>query len=152
MNGQQQRRRAAGFTLIEVLAVLAILGLALGLAIGRGPMRSARLEARAGAGQFADALRRAGDRAIASGIPVLVVIDPQARLYATDGEKPRIFARDLSIALLPGTANVAPGKAGIMFSPDGSASGGGMRFETGHHALRVEVEWLTGRVFVRDAS
>jgi prepilin-type N-terminal cleavage/methylation domain-containing protein len=50
-------RRDAGFTLIEILVVLAILGVALGMLIGRGPMRSRGLETRAAAGALAQSLR-----------------------------------------------------------------------------------------------
>lgn len=141
---------ARGFTLIEVLAVLAILGLAMGLIIGRGPARPARLTARAGAAQFADALHRAANLAMVSGVPVRVVVDIDRHLYAQDGAAPRGFAPDLAVSLLPGMARLGPTRGVISFSPDGSASGGGLRLVRGRYAQVVAVEWLTGRIVLRD--
>ena len=48
-----------GFTLLEVLIVVVILGLALGIAVSRGPVRSVALEARAAAADMARTLRMA---------------------------------------------------------------------------------------------
>ncbi len=135
-----------GFTLIEILVVLAIMGIAMAIAIGHGPMRSARLEMRAGAGQFADALRRAEALAISSGAPVNVVIDTRRRLYATDATPPRGFAPGLAITVLPGTQTLPMGKAAINFSPDGSSSGGGLKLTGPQGSFTVQANWLSGQI------
>ena len=73
--------RSDGFTLIEMLIVLAILGMALGLIVNRGPMRSERLTERDTATTLAEALRETRGRAIAE-IAVetdILSFRPQAR-------------------------------------------------------------------------
>ena len=60
------RGRDAGFTLIEVTVVLAILGFVGGLVLGRGPPRSAALELRAASATVAQTLKGARTRAIAT--------------------------------------------------------------------------------------
>jgi general secretion pathway protein H len=49
----------AGFTLIEMIVLLVVIGLVLSLFIQRGPMRSPALEARVAADQVAQGLRLA---------------------------------------------------------------------------------------------
>jgi prepilin-type N-terminal cleavage/methylation domain-containing protein len=69
------RRGTAGFTLIEMIVVLVVLGLALGLVMTRGPVHSRRLELDATARQVAGALRLARSRAIAEERGVAVVLE-----------------------------------------------------------------------------
>ncbi|HEY4174844.1 MAG TPA: GspH/FimT family pseudopilin, partial [Rhodopila sp.] len=75
MTWRTDPNRQSGFTLIEMVVVLVVLGLALGLVIARGPMHSATLDARTAARQLAQALRLARSRAIMSDRPVLVRVD-----------------------------------------------------------------------------
>ena len=59
-------QRQLGFTLIEVLAVLVILALALGISAGRGPTSSPAFDARGAAEQLARSMRLARSQAIAA--------------------------------------------------------------------------------------
>jgi prepilin-type N-terminal cleavage/methylation domain-containing protein len=59
------RRDTAGFTLLEMIVVLVVLGLTPGLVMTHGPVHSRRLELDATARQVAGALRLARSRAIA---------------------------------------------------------------------------------------
>jgi general secretion pathway protein H len=145
-------RRTDGFTLIEILVVLAIMGVVLGLIIGRGPMRSRGLEARAAAGALAQALRAARAQAIAADHDVGVAIDPARHVFAIDGGPVRLLAADLAVSVLPPALH-GPGPVRLIrFSPDGSATGGEVVLGSGSHRLGVSVEWLTGRVSVADAG
>jgi general secretion pathway protein H len=132
-----------GFTLLEMLAVLAVLGLALGLVLWRGPMRSPALEARVAADSFAQALRAARAQAISEGRPVSFVLDVRRHEYETEGASPQ------SLPIAP-TVTISASVTGIRFAPDGSSSGGRIVFEDGGHAVSVNVGWLTGRVTTTD--
>ena len=145
-------RRDDGFTLLEILIVLAIMGAVLGIVISHGPVRSQALQTRAAAGALAQTLRLARAQAIERSQTVSVIIDPQRHSFAGDLGTVRTLAPDMDVALLPGTIP-GPGDTGLVrFSPDGSASGGGVILGTGHRRLRISVEWLTGRVTVADAT
>jgi general secretion pathway protein H len=144
-------RRDAGFTLIEILVVLAILGVALGMLIGRGPMRSRGLETRAAAGALAQSLRAARAAAIAGDHDVTVAIDPARHAFAADGQPLHRVDPTIGMAVL-GPALPGPGDARLIrFSADGSSTGGKVQFGSGRRQLAVAVEWLTGKVSVGDA-
>ncbi len=144
-------QRDSGFTLIEILVVLAILGVALGLIIGRGPMNSRGLESRAAAGALAQTLRAARAQAIAADHDVAVAIDPPRHEFAMDGGPRRRLAADMAITIMPGALRGPGAIRLIRFSADGSASGGQVLLGSGRQRLGISVEWLTGRVSVADA-
>jgi general secretion pathway protein H len=131
------RRRTAGFTLIEMIVVLAVLGLALGLVITHGPARSRRLELDGTARQVAGALRLARSRAIAQERAVAVAFG--AGGYRLDRDPPVAWSADVSPA----------GDRIISFTPDGGSSGGRIVLHGGEREVAIGVDWLTGRVLVR---
>lgn len=145
------RRAEPGFTLIEIMVALAILAVALGLIIGRGPMRSQALETRAAAGALAQALRAARARAIATNHDVTVAIDPQRHLFAPDGGEKVAMDPAMSIDVLA-PAIRGPGNVRLIrFSQDGSSTGGQILLGVGQRRLGITVQWLTGQVSVANA-
>jgi general secretion pathway protein H len=73
----------------------------------------------------AEALRNAHGQAIAQGHPVAPQLPHLPATMAVSVQAP-------------------PG--GIIFAPDGSASGGRVRLGNGASAIVVSIDWLTGRV------
>ncbi len=114
-----------GFTLLEMLVVIAVMGLILLLVTGYGPPRSHRVEAQAAAQQVAEAMRAARGRAIAQGQPVAFTL-PHLPAWLT-----------VSVQAPPG---------GIVFAPDGSASGGRVLLDGDGRDVAVTADWLTGAV------
>lgn len=140
-----------GFTLIEVLAVLAILGLAIGILAGRGPSRSVALEVRQTANTVAQALRLARSQAIAVNGDVAFVLDVARRGFRVgDGPWQAIPpALDVGVTAVAGEASSA---ARIVFAPDGGSTGGRIRVAGGAAVRVVVVDWLSGRVTVGDGA
>lgn len=128
---------AAGFTLLEMLVVLVIMGVIGAIAIGHGPLHPARLELRQGVRQLAASLREAHARALYTGQVQSVVFSPTKGLYRADGGPPHALP-DLSIN--PITVST------YRFYPDGSASGPVLHLSHGASRTTLGVNWLTGAV------
>ena len=145
--------RAAGFTLIELAVVLAVMGLMLGLVLTHGPMRSPTLQARAAAEQVVQGLRFARVRAIALNRPVTFSLDLEGHDFRIDGAAPQHLPETLSLAMvgIAGGARARQDIGTISFAPDGSSSGGRIEMDGNGRRLLVGVDWLTGRVSVADA-
>ncbi len=137
------RGRAAerGFTLLEMLVVLAVLGLMVGLVVARGPLRSAGLDARLAANQLAGTLRAARSQAIAADRPVAVAINAALATVQVGNAPPRPVGAAITGLTQP-----------LVFLPDGSSRGAAVIVAAGPMRKRVSVDWLTGRVSIADAS
>lgn len=144
-----RNKAQAGFTLIEVLAVLVVLGLAMALLAARGPQRSAGLDLRTAVQQVAGSLRLARTRAIASNRPVDVTFDVAARSVRLGGSQPGILPPGVGIAVTATFGETAGQTlAAIRFAPDGSSTGGRVELDGRGRRVQVGVDWLTGRVSV----
>ena len=136
----------AGFTLIEVLVVLTILGLVLGIFVSRGPQRSPALELRSAAQAISGALRLARGRSIAGNAVVGVTFDLARLTWRLDGAAPVILPLGTTMTVTTTADNASATRlAAIRFSPDGSSSGGRVALVNRGRRIDVGVEWLTGR-------
>lgn len=147
-----ERRRRAGFTLFELLVVLALLGLVLALVpplLSRG---SAATELRIAAREVAAGLRQARSRAISRNGEIAVVIDVDKRAFRVDGDpRPRLLKGRVDLALLTAESElVNAGTGAIRFYGDGTSTGGRVRITGVKGAREVAVDWLTGQVSIRE--
>ncbi len=141
--------RAGGFTLIEMVVVLAILGLMLGLVLTRGPVRSQGVEIEAAARDIAGALRLARSTAIAENRTVSLNIDVANGSMRTDNGPVRALPGALTLRVVAERGGALPG---IRFAPDGSSSGGRIELIAPGRRVRIGVDWLTGRVRITNAG
>jgi general secretion pathway protein H len=145
--------RQSGFTLIEMIVVLVVLGLTLGLVLGRGPMHSSALDARMAAREMAQTLRLARSRAIALNRPIAVSLDIAARAVRIDGSPYQALPRAVGVTATTSTGEAIAGRVvAIRFAPDGSSSGARIALGEGGFVRLIVVDWLTGRVSVDDAG
>lgn len=142
----------AGFTLIEVLVVVVILGLVAGLVLQRGPLRSAGLDLRTQASQMGQALRRARAAAIVSNRSVAFVLDGPAHSFRVGDGAPRPIPASVTVMFSTAGVPIGARPGTIVFAPDGSASGGSIALTAGASRTQLDVDWLTGRVSVAHAK
>jgi general secretion pathway protein H len=145
-----RRSHSRGFTLIELVVVLLIVGVAAAVlvpSIGRG---SEALRARSQVSGFSAFLRHAREQAVTRREVQEVRIDPQARVVVLTGagnDTPRLSRRLGEGWRIQATP---PGALTVTFHPQGLSSGGSFRIEAaGGRVFVVTVDPLTGRVAQR---
>jgi general secretion pathway protein H len=139
--------RARGFTLIEMLVVLIIVGMALTVVPSLlSSLPGARL--RAAADGMAGTLRELRAQAIGSGRSTALVLDTATRSYATLPDGARHALPEVVNGIDVRTEIPSPvGGAGLFrFFPDGTATGGVITLRHDSRAASIGVAWLTGRV------
>ena len=141
----------AGFTLLELLVVLAIIGLLLVATPALISQARPRLDARVATWTLMEDLRAARGLAIASGKETQVVFNIRRDFYTTppDSTMHRLPKRAVLEFRGPGR-EVSGSQAIIRFFPDGSSTGGQVRLTSGGSAHRITAHWLTGRISVDD--
>jgi|SRR5215467_9032213 general secretion pathway protein H len=142
-------RPSGGFTLIEVLVTLTVLGFALVLVTGYKPPWSRSLGLKGTAAELAADLRLARSEAIARNRSVAFDVDVNAHRYRIGTGKIQSLPSQFSIELMTIAGEKRQEGAGdILFNPDGTSSGGRITLADGQRSMVVGVDWLTGRVSV----
>ena len=140
-----------GFTLIEVIVTLAILGFALVLVTGYKPPWSSGLGLKGTAAELASGLRLARSEAIVENRSVAFSLDVIGHRYRVGTASARRLPANLSLELLTIAGEKQQASIGdIRFHPDGSSSGGRIALADGQRRLAVGVDWLTGRISIAD--
>lgn len=138
-----------GFTLMELLVVLGILGLVLALAVPSLGRSLPGVQLQTETSTVAGALREARALAIAGNRETRLVVDVvQRTLQLGSGNVVRLNPQ-LGIALRTASSETpAAGTGGISFFPDGTSTGGRVTLFLGERQRDVVVDWLTGKVSV----
>ncbi len=137
-----------GFTLVEMLVVLAIVALVYAMT---APMLSAGfagVQLKAAARQVASGLRKARNEAMARKDEVALTVDVEQRQFELTGDK-RVYhmPEKVELTLFTAQSQLINGKTGsIRFFPDGSSTGGRVTLSRGGRKYLVDIDWLTGRV------
>ncbi len=139
-------------TLLELLVVLAIMGLVAAMVLPMlGPGVSTS-ELKASARQLAAGLRLARSEAMATRHESFLALDLEGRRFKV-GNDPREYAlpKSLEIKLFTAQMDIVDEKTGaIRFYPDGGSNGGRITVASGQRKFEVDVDWLTGRVAILD--
>jgi general secretion pathway protein H len=142
------RSRSPGFTLLELLVVLAIATLLLTVT---PPLLTAAIpgmELKASARRVAAGLRLAREEAIRTGRDVAFTLDLEARSFKVGGRfRDGRLPTSLDLKLEAAETEMLGEHAGaVRFFPDGSSTGGRVILSRDGAGYQVGVQWLTGRI------
>lgn len=141
------RSHQSGFTLIELVAVVALIGIALGvisLSFSKS-MTSAKVQA--ASRDLVAALRYTRGQAIVKGKQTALDLDMQNNTYQAPGKPLVKLPTDMHMTLLTADSEQTGATSGrIRFFADGASTGGHISIFAGQREWRVNVNWLTGQV------
>lgn len=120
-------KSAAGFTILEMLVTIVIMGLVLSLLAYAMPPNKNRLAQQSAVRQVVEAMRLARGTAIAEDQPVSLAL-------------PHLSGAVLALVQAPAGR--------IIFAPDGSSSGGQVVVAGAGEKTVVSADWLTGSISV----
>jgi len=141
----------AGFTLIEMLIVLTILGFtaAIAMPVLTAPSNGTRL--RVTARELLSALRHTRAAAVTRQTPMDFMLDVDARSMASPVVPEKKFSSDITVAMVIADAErLPPARGAFRFFADGSSTGGDIRLLLAGLETRICVNWLTGQVREND--
>ena len=141
-----------GFTMLELLVVLAIAASVMAVALPQFSRMASLFAVKSATRELAAALRSARSEAIAGQRDVALMLDVQARTYRLAGAtRLRRLDPQLELKLLAAQNEVSNPQVGaIRFFPDGSSTGGRVTLAATGQSYVVDVNWLTGRVAIHE--
>ena len=145
-----------GFTLLEIVLVMAIIALASVLAAAAMTGGFKGMQLKASAKELASNLRYTRTQAIATGKPQRFLVDPTKHTWrapnAHHGSIPAKLGIEFTGAREAQVSGAPSGEGAIEFFPDGAATGGRIRLIAGTSAWDIDVAWLTGQVKLSQAK
>ena len=143
--------RPQGFTLLEVIAVLAIGAIIYALLLGTPFGTASAGDLKAAARTIASGLRQAQTLAVTSRRDALLTLDVEAREFRVGDTEPHHVSDKVDLKLFTAQSEVMSERLGsIRFYPDGSSTGGRVTVSSGERKYLVDVDWITGRVAITE--
>jgi general secretion pathway protein H len=142
------RRAQAGFTLLEIVCVLAMVALLAAILLPRIPIGTSRPRLEAYAVEVATVLKADRNAAVRRRGSVATLVDARGRMV-TSGSSGRIVRVPDDVvfdALLPERCNGRLVLSTINFFGSGISCGGAIRLSRIGSGFEVRVNWLTGGV------
>jgi general secretion pathway protein H len=146
------KRSEGGFTLLEIIIVLALAAIIYAVVLSAPLGKASAADLKAAARTLASGLRQAQSTAMATRRDAVLTIDVESREFVTTLDRnPRKLPDNLELKLYAAQSEVTSDRRGsIRFYPDGSSTGGRITVASGERKYLVDVDWLTGRVSIGD--
>ena len=150
-----RRLNTTGFTLLELLVVLVLLGI-IAMLVAPGLADSVEnAKFKTASRELLAALRVQRSEAIAQGRIITLHFSGDESSYRIDGESVRL-AEGLSVVYQAATGVASQsvpvtGNNDLAFYPDGSSSGALLQLRQGEGLRYIRIDWLTGAVSLLDS-
>ena len=149
-----RRRRAGhcalGFTLLELLIVLVLMGLIAALTVPSFSGGVSTTQLKSAAREVAAGLRLARGQAVAQRAETILELDVDARAFRVlPDPRVHVLPTGIDVKLFTAQSDLVNDRVGaIRFYPDGGSNGGRITLAAGERKYDIDVDWLTGRVAI----
>lgn len=139
-----------GFTLLEILIVLGIMGLLAAIIVPRINSGNDYYTMGGDVREISSALRMTRSMAINQQRDKVLQFDLQEKTYRIDGQAPRELSPQIDLDVFTAASEISDDKrfAGIRFYEDGASTGGRVTLTLGSDKRAVDVVWMTGQINV----
>ena len=145
--------RSRGFTLIEIIAVMALIILAASTVVFFVSKSLSTQQIRGAGRDLVAALRYTRGQAIVKREEQALELDVERRVYRAPNKPEKELPKDMTMKLLTAAEEQIDETTGrVRFFPDGSSTGGRISLIAGEREWNVEIAWLTGEVKLREAT
>ena len=147
-------RAQRGFTLLELMLVLVIAAASYVLVIRFTGSGVSGAELKSAARTVAAGLRAARSDAIATQDSASLMLDLERRVIQVSGtHRPYALPDRVELKLYTAQSEIVDEKQGaIRFYPDGSSTGGRVTVASKERQFLIDVDWLTGRVTIKEGG
>ncbi len=142
-----------GFSLLELLVVLVIVGFMAVLIPPRLSGIMASTKAKAVAREIVSALRQTRNTAITKQQESVFKLDLEKKTFSSSSEKIKELPNKIRINLFTARSEqISSQVGGIRFFPDGSSTGGRISLTLENQHFHININWLTGKVAFFEGS
>lgn len=143
--------RPRGFSLIEILVVVAIMGIAVAAIASAMGYSLTGQQMRGASRDLVAALRYTRGQAIVKREPQVLLLNVDDKNYRAANRPPVKLPPQFELAIETARQEmISRGEGGIRFYPDGSSTGGNIELSRGDTVWRIDINWLTGEVSLRE--
>ncbi len=143
--------RARGFSLVEILVVVAIMGIAVAAIASAMGYSLTGQQMRGASRDLVAALRYTRGQAIVKREAQVLMLNVDDKSYRAANRSPVQLPPQFDLAIETARQEmISQGEGGIRFFPDGSSTGGNIELSRGDTVWRIDINWLTGEVSLRE--
>jgi len=142
------RNKNKGFTLIEIIVALVILGMILAIIPLLLPNVIASTETKAAVRELAAGLRYARSQSITKQKETMLILNVEKKFYQIDKQQKKLkLPDDTQLTLITARSEQhSQDQASIRFFPDGSSTGGRIKLGNDNKMYTIDINWLTGKI------
>ena len=143
--------RSRGFSLVEILVVVAIMGIAVAAIASAMGYSLTGQQMRGASRDLVAALRYTRGQAIVKREAQVLMLNVDAKSYRAASRASVQLPPQFDLAIETARQEmISQGEGGIRFFPDGSSTGGNIELSRGDTVWRIDINWLTGEVSLRE--
>ncbi len=144
--------RPAGFTLLEVLLVLAIMAALAAVLLPQVMSGKDHYQLTRNVRDVASAMRMTRALAIKAQADKAIQFNVDNKTFQIDGEKTREIDEEINLEVLTADSEISEdgSRAGVRFYADGASTGGRVTLTLGDDKRAIDVVWMTGQINILD--